>query len=254
MSSGTFDAYAAYYNLLYRDKDYTGEADYIHALMLAHSECTLQILELGCGTGAHAEALVKRGYRVSGVDLSEPMIENARRRVSGIPALSRPQFKKGDLRDYRDSKLYDAVLALFHVMSYQTRDEDLHKAFETASVHLKSGGLFIFDYWHGPGVLSDPPVVRSRVISDEKTKVTRIATPSMLPDANQVDIEFDVTVEIDGQTKHFCETHRMRYLYLPEIQLILTEAGMLHLGTYAWMTIEQAGPQNWYACTVARKI
>jgi SAM-dependent methyltransferase len=254
VSSGAFDAYAAYYDLLYRDKDYAGEADYIHSLMIAHSESALHILELGCGTGAHAEALVKRGYRVSGVDLSERMIENARRRVGGIPAPSRPEFNKGDLRDYRDNNLYDGVLALFHVMSYQTRDEDLRQAFGTASAHLQPGGLFIFDYWHGPGVLSDPPVVRSRVISDEQTRVTRTATPSMRPDANQVDVEFDVTVETGGQTTHFCETHLMRYLFLPEIQLCLVQAGMLHLDTYAWMTSKPAGPQNWYACTVARKI
>jgi SAM-dependent methyltransferase len=254
VSSKTFDAYASYYDLLYRDKDYAGEADYIHALMIAHSEDAKQILELGCGTGAHAEALMKRGYRVSGVDLSERMIENARRRVAGIPGPSRPEFNKGDLRDYRDNKLYDAVLALFHVMSYQTRDEDLRQAFGTASAHLLPGGLFIFDYWHGPGVLSDPPVGRSRVISDEIIRVTRTASPTMLPDANQVDVEFDVTVEADGQSTHFCETHRMRYFFLPEIQLCLAQAGMLHVGTYAWMTSEPVGNQIWYACTVAQKI
>jgi SAM-dependent methyltransferase len=254
VSGKAFDAYAAYYDLLYRDKDYAGEADYIHALMTAHSEGAEQILELGCGTGAHAEALTKRGYQVSGVDLSERMIENARRRVGGITAPSRPEFNKGDLRNYRDNKLYDAVLALFHVMSYQTRDEDLRQAFGTASAHLHSGGLFIFDYWYGPGVLSDPPVVRSRVISDEKTRVTRTATPSMLPDTNQVDVEFDITVEVGGQSKHFCETHNMRYFFLPEIQRCLLQADLLHLGTYAWMTSVPIGPQTWYGCSVARKI
>lgn len=254
MSSKTFDAYAVYYDLLYRDKDYAGEADYIHSLILEHSQAALHILELGCGTGAHAEALVKRGYRVSGVDLSECMIEKARRRAAGIPPQSRPAFNTGDLRDYRDNTLYDAVLALFHVMSYQTRDEDLRHAFGTAAAHLQQGGLFIFDYWYGPGVLSEPPAIRSRVISDDQTRISRTATPSMHTDANQVDVEFDVTVETDGMPENFSETHRMRYLFLPEIQLCLVQAGMLHLGTYAWMTREPAGPQTWYACTVARKI
>ncbi len=252
--SKVFDAYAAYYDLLYRDKDYAAEIDYIHSLIQDHAPNAQQILELGCGTGAHAEALVNRGYRVCGVDLSESMIEIAKRRAMGIPANSMPVFKIGDLREYRDDKLYDAVLALFHVMSYQTRDEDLRKAFETASLHLKQGGLFIFDYWHGPGVLFDPPVIRSRVISNMQTRVTRTATPTMHANINQVDVEFDILVENGSQPVHISEFHEMRYLFLNEIQLHLKEACFQHLSTFTWMTSEPVDSKTWYACTIARKI
>lgn len=252
--SRVFDAYAAYYDLLYRDKDYAGEVGYIHSLLHGHVPDTRHVLELGYGTGAHAEALVKCGYRVTGVDISERMIEQARRRAAGNPTESKPDFNVGDLRDYRDIKRYDAVLALFHVMSYQTNDKDLRQAFETAATHLLQNGLFVFDYWHGPGVLSDPPSVRSRVMSDEHTRVTRTSTPTMYADSNIVDVEFDILVENDGQPMHFSETHRMRYLFQPEIHRYLEQAGLQHLRTYAWMASEPAGPQTWYACTVARKL
>ena len=50
-----FDTYARYYDLLYRDKDYAGEAAYVASHIRQHAPEAARILELGCGTGAHAE-------------------------------------------------------------------------------------------------------------------------------------------------------------------------------------------------------
>ncbi|HEY2400385.1 MAG TPA: class I SAM-dependent methyltransferase, partial [Steroidobacteraceae bacterium] len=57
-----FDAYAAYYDLLYRDKDYPGEARYVQSLLRRHGVSDGDLLELGCGTGRHAEQLVRLGF------------------------------------------------------------------------------------------------------------------------------------------------------------------------------------------------
>jgi methylase of polypeptide subunit release factors len=63
-----FGAYARYYDLLYRDKDYAAEAQYVHRLIQSHALGARSILELGCGTGAHAVLLAGEGYRIHGVD------------------------------------------------------------------------------------------------------------------------------------------------------------------------------------------
>ena len=80
---GVFDAYAAYYDLLYRDKDYAGEAAYVHGLIRRYAPGARDILELGCGTGRHAEALMDLGFRVTGVDRSGEMVARARERAAG---------------------------------------------------------------------------------------------------------------------------------------------------------------------------
>ena len=154
-----FDAYAAYYDLLYRDKDYAGEAAYVQGLIRRHAPGARHILELGCGTGRHADALTNLGFRVTGVDRSGEMVARARERAVGRQDL---QFMEGDLRDFRSGRKYEVVLALFHVMSYQTENADLAAAFTTAAEHLAPGGIFIFDCWYGPGVLTDPPTTRVR--------------------------------------------------------------------------------------------
>ena len=79
---------------------------------------------------------------------------------------------------YKD-KQYDAVISLFHVMSYQNTNEDILSAMKSARSSLNSGGLFPFDVWYGPGVLSDRPQVRVKEVQDDKYQLIRIAKPVM---------------------------------------------------------------------------
>jgi SAM-dependent methyltransferase len=82
----TFDLYAAYYDLLYRDKDYSEEVDYVNSLILAHRGVQeLSILELGCGTGGHATYLAKSGQTVYGIDVSPQMVKKAKDNLVNIP-------------------------------------------------------------------------------------------------------------------------------------------------------------------------
>ncbi len=74
----TFGNYSRYYNLLYKDKDYRGEAGFIHDLIRKYSPEAKTILDLGCGTGRHDLLLAKKGYAITGVDMSEEMLLIAR--------------------------------------------------------------------------------------------------------------------------------------------------------------------------------
>ncbi|HEY4744175.1 MAG TPA: class I SAM-dependent methyltransferase, partial [Desulfuromonadaceae bacterium] len=155
----TFDQYARYYDLLYRDKDYAAEADFVAGLLLAHAPEARTLLELGCGTGRHAEFLARQGFAVHGVDRSEGMLADAGRRRENLPddVRGRLAFSPGDARDVRLGRHFDAVVSLFHVMSYMAEGRDLEHAFATARAHLAPGGVFLFDFWYGPAVLSDRP-------------------------------------------------------------------------------------------------
>jgi ubiquinone/menaquinone biosynthesis C-methylase UbiE len=79
-----FSNYARYYDLLYQDKDYAGEANFIHGLIQKHTPNVRKIQELGCGTGKHAELFFKMGYEVLGIDISYDMLEAANRRLGGL--------------------------------------------------------------------------------------------------------------------------------------------------------------------------
>ncbi len=249
--NGVFNAYAAYYDLLYKDKDYAGETNYIQQLLQHFAPNAIDILEMGCGTGGHAAQLASLNYHVTGVDMSHEMLARAETRVSTIVGEFRPQFVLSDLREYVSDQTFDVVLALFHVISYQTSNKDLIKAFSTAAKHLRPDGKLIFDFWYGPGVLNDPPTVRVRRMESEDVRVTRIAEPAIDINANLVDVKFDVRVEHAEQHIQLQENHLMRYLFAPELDMLLSMAGLKRVELYQWNTMQPPEQHTWYACIVA---
>jgi SAM-dependent methyltransferase len=252
-----FDAYAAYYDLLYRDKDYAGEAAYVHGLLQRHAPGVRDVLELGCGTGGHAVEMARYGYNITGVDLSSAMVERAEARTAALPPgtfsgpTPRPRFTQGDLRDYSDGRQYGAVLALFHVMSYQTTNADLRAAMANAAANLAPDGVLVFDCWYGPGVLTDPPVRRVRRLQGDEVTITRIAEPAHFPNENRVDVHYEVLVEGPTGAETIRETHPMRYLFVPEIDLLLESAGMNRLEAEEWVTGADPAISTWNICIVA---
>ena len=251
-----FAGYSRYYDLLYRDKDYVGEAGYVHDLLRQHAPGARSLVEIGCGTGAHAAQLASLGYDVVGVDMSEGMLAAAEARRRDLPAMRAEQirFSAGDARSVRLGRRFDAVISLFHVMSYQTSNDDLSAAFATAGEHLEPGGVFIFDCWYGPGVLTERPSVTVKRLSDEAIEVTRVAEPVMHVAQNLVDVNYSVTIadRITGRVETIHETHRMRYLFTPEIAMLLHAAGMTLVESREWMTDRAPGLHSWAACFVAR--
>lgn len=68
--SQVFNACSTYYDLLYKDKDYAGEAQYVLRLIQAHAPAAKTIFKLGCGTGMHAVLLDREEYSICGIDRS----------------------------------------------------------------------------------------------------------------------------------------------------------------------------------------
>jgi len=229
-----FGSYSRYYDLLYRDKDYVSEAGYVRSLIQQYRPSASSLLDLGCGTGRHALLLAEMGYRVSGVDLSETMLASAQERLRlrsaglGQSAFVPPQFVRGDVRSIRLGSKFDVVVSLFHVMSYQIENEDLQGALATIREHLVPGGLFVFDCWYGPAVLSDRPQVRIRRLEDDAISVTRCAEPVLHANSNVVDVNYHVFIrdKATQQVDELKDAHRMRYLFAPEVQLLLEAAGL----------------------------
>ena len=246
--SRIFDAYARYYDLLYRDKDYATEAAYVAAQIRKSAPAARRILELGCGTGAHAEHLAHLGYTVRGVDRSATMLAGAEERKAALPAevAARLSFSLGDVRSARTGESYDAVISLFHVMSYQTTDANLAAAFKTAAAHLQPGGIFLFDFWYGPAVLTQRPDTRVRRLADGEIEVTRIAEPVMRPGENRVDVNYTVFVKqkATGTISEITETHAMRYLFLPELER-LRQGRFAQCESCAWMSDAPLDTQSW---------
>lgn len=254
-STTVFANYARYYDLLYRDKDYAAEAEYVACLIRKFHPSARSILELGSGTGIHASLLAKKGFTVHGIERSPEMLVRSQTLADNQnTGGDRLTFTAGDIREARLNKIFDVVISLFHVISYQTSNEDVQAAFETARHHLKPGGIFIFDAWYGPAVLTERPAVRIKKMADEKIEVTRLAEPVLHPNENLVDVNYHVFVRdhATGAVKELQETHVMRYFFKPEIELIASHNGLKILNSEEWLTGKPIGPDTWSACLVLK--
>lgn len=251
-----FENYALYYDFLYQDKNYELEADYVDCLIKKYSKDAKSILELGSGTGKHAILLAQKGYEVVGVDISENMVKQAQVRVLENKDLKdKTSFFCADIRSLNLNKKFDAVISLFHVVSYQTTNQDLKKTFAVAKNHLNEEGLFIFDCWYGPAVLTCKPETRIKRFENEKVQITRLAEPKIYANENCVDVNYQIYLHDKDkkQTCEFKETHTMRYLFKPEIELLLEQNGLKLLGFEEWESGKEPGFDSWGVCFVCKK-
>ncbi|EMG38421.1 Methyltransferase domain containing protein [Desulfocurvibacter africanus PCS] len=252
-----FGDYARYYNVLYQDKDYAGEAAYILQCLRACGCIPSTLLDLGCGTGRHALEMARRGIAVTGVDLSETMLQIGRRCISqhgathGAPL---PELLHGDARTVRLGRRFDAVTSLFHVMSYHNTEEAALDALLTAKAHLGQDGVFLFDFWYGPGVMLDPPAERDRRMEDAHTIIERHARPVHRIHDNLVEVHYSIRL-IDKasrtQTK-LEEMHPMRYWFLPELRHLARSAGMAVVAEGAWLQESLPATAPWNAWMALR--
>jgi SAM-dependent methyltransferase len=249
--------HAEYYDLFYRDKPYREEADYVAGLIRHRSVTAKTILDLGCGTGLRCLELARIGYQVSGLDRSPAMLELARQHLSeatDIPA-SAVQFLTGEVTSFRATDPVDAVISLFHVFSYLTTTEALRQAVECAFANLNSGGVFLFDYWHGPGVLKDPPAFRKKVAENGALHVVRTSVPTHFTEQHLVELRLSLHLtEKPTMTSYDVEeSYTLRYWFLDELERALRISGFKDIQHYAWMTERAPAPESWQAVTIALK-
>ena len=247
---GIFEEYSEYYDALYGNKDYSGETAYVVNLIQAYRPGSVLLLDLGCGTGKHLALFREAGFDVKGIDLSEKMIRLAKERNPSIP------FETGDARTIRLVNRFDVVTSLFHVASYQNTEEDLSSLFRSACFHLYKGGVFIFDVWHAPAVLSDGPQKRIKEVETSLWQIVRNTEPVVYPVRNVIDVKFtfDIYNKKDGIRRNIKEVHSMRYWYPIEIKSNLENEGFRLLKVEEWMTGNPVSEKTWYVTYVAEKL
>jgi SAM-dependent methyltransferase len=208
-----------------------------------------RVLDLGCGTGRHAEQLIRRGYEVVGVDASEAMLEAARARLPGAT------FVDGDIKSVSLEAEFDAALLMFAVLGYQLSNADVLAALGTARRHMRAGGVLFFDVWYGPAVLAQRPTDRVRVQTvGGNERVLRMATPALDTRAHACTVQYHVwRLSGDRVLEEASEQHRMRYFFPLELELLLQCAGfdLLRLGGFPDLD-EEPSESTWNVAVIAR--
>lgn len=248
------ETYSQYYDLLYQDKNYHDEVDFINNLIAQVSGCRSKtILDMGCGTGKHAELFVKKGYAVHGIDVSSEMLKIAEKRRHGVE--DKLSFSKSNINELNLNNKFDVVVSLFHVINYQNSNQDLINTFKKAKQHLLKDGLFIFDFWYGPAVLTDLPSTRIKRLKNNTINVTRLAEPEIYPQDNIVEVDYDIFIENNnGKVDRKSEKHKIRYLFDTELEIICNQVGFDVKYKSQWMTNKKPSFDSWNVVWVVKNL
>lgn len=181
------------------------------------------ILDLGCGRGRHSIALAKKGYKVTGIDLSPRAIEIAQIRAAE-ESLDDVHFEVRDMRVPLHQQ-FDAIVNLFTTFGYFETDEENASVFDSMVQMLKPGGRFIMDYLNAPVVKKNLKSHEHGSMNEVEYQITRYIEDDMVFKK----IEFVDTAQ-NGAKHTFTERVKLYSLHWFRTQL---EKRNLHLtGTY----------------------
>lgn len=176
------------------------------------------ILDLACGHGRHAMALAKRGYRVTGQDLSETFLERAR--SDAAAARVDVRWVRGDMRSIPFEDEFDVVINVFTAFGYLESDAEDLKVLREVRKALEPGGRFLIEYIHHAGLLREY----------REANVERRDDGLVLVDEGRFDLlsgrnEVRTTMLFpDGRrTEH---RHSVRVYALTELTCMLAEGGL----------------------------
>lgn len=103
------------------------------------------VVELGVGDGRIAVAAASRGRSVIGVDLSQAMLEQCRRRAERAGVLDRLTLLNGDFRNFQLDQPAGLIALPYHSLGHLVALDDKRRAIAQVFSQLRPGGRFVFD-------------------------------------------------------------------------------------------------------------
>lgn len=209
-----FSEYAKFYDLIYKDKPYKKEANFVYKW--ANKPKT--ILELGGGTGKHAKYW-KNKAQVESIEQSKEMayLNDCVSYISDIRTFN-----------YYTLPKVDAVFAMFNVVGYADLIYYMNK------LPIKKGGYFIFDCWDGGMIETEPPTYNCKTFGN----IDRLIVPIITKYSPYLKLQ--ITIVKDNKPI-LTEDHIVRSYFQDEIEE-LCRVGNFEL----WEKKDEKGWTSWY--------
>jgi SAM-dependent methyltransferase len=168
----------------------------------------------------------------------------------------RVTLRRADIRKVRLKDRFDAVLVMFAVLGYQLTDVDVKEALQTVRYHLRPGGLFVFDVWHGPAVLAERPSQRVKVIRNKTERLIRVTSGELDEENDICTVSYELW-HLKGKrvAAEIRERHRMRYFFPDKLSRQLAAAGLEPIRFSAFPTLDvEPSEATWNVIGVARAV
>lgn len=235
---------AAVYDRL-SDVDYTNWADFLEGVFAQNGVSPgSRVMDLACGTGSMTLELAKRGYKVSGVDLSAEMLTVAEEKLRPFAV---PLYR-ADMRSMPNFGQFDTVVCLCDSLNYLSNVPELRTVL--SGLQAMKPRLLIFDL-NTTYYLAE--VLGNNFFHHVDEEVAYIWENSYDSEANlcEMDITFFLRQKGNLYTR-FEEVHHERAFSLTEVNEVLGQTGWELVQVFNGYRAESAKPDSWRWLFVAR--
>jgi len=125
-----------------------------------------KILDMACGAGRHSIILAKQGFNVTGIDLSENLLSEAKKNASEEKLTIK--FIKSDIREFNTEDRFNLILNLFTSFGYFNKEEDNFLVLQKAFEFLEKSGFFILDFFNKNYLLKNLIPLTEEIQEDKK--------------------------------------------------------------------------------------
>ena len=239
---GAYEALAASYDRLTNDVDYEATVDFYYEILKQEALKPRTAVDLACGTGSVTEILARKGYEVTGVDMSEEMLTEAMAKVMDME--QPPRFVCQRLQELYLPRAVDMAVCALDSLDYVTDPADCAEAIRRVYKALNPGGIFIFD-------VNTPEKLRAmdgQVFLDEDEDVYCVWRGEFDEETNICSYGMDLFQRKGNLWERSFEEH-CEYAYSAD-QLVgyLRSAGFTHIRVYGDRRLEapKEGEQRIY--------
>lgn len=215
-----FSESAELYDLIYsRIKDYPAEARQVADLLGRVPARGRTILDVACGTGAHAYHLAAHhGFEVDGLDLDPALVRIARaKHPTG-------QFYEGDMVDFHLDRRYDAVACLGSSIGYVRTLPQVRRALECFREHIADDGVVIVEPWLTPEAMQ-PGYTNTRTVEVPGLRIVRVSHTEV--DGRLSRLRFDYEIEEPEGNRRAREVHELGLFTTDEMLRSFEAAGLV---------------------------
>jgi SAM-dependent methyltransferase len=193
------------------------------------------VLELGSGTGRVLLPLAGEGHRVTGLDLSEAMLERCRGKLARLPVEERERVRlvQGDMTNFDLGELFPLVVIPFRPFQHLLEVEQQVACLRAVHRHLPEKGRLVLDMFHtdprrtyDPAYLEESAPMPEFVLSDGRRVVMRdrVRAYHRAVQRNDFEFLFDVTWP-DGRRERLVHQDSLRYFFRYEMEHLLARCG-----------------------------
>ena len=243
-----YTSFAEVYDQLMGNVNYERWADMYREILSCMGVGGGKVCECACGTAGLTIPLQKRGYQMTGVDLSQEMLwigaQKARKMGLGIP------FVQQDMRQLHLHRQMDAVIATCDGVNYLLEDKDLLAFFTAAWKALRPGGVLAFDVstpWKLEMLRGD------QIICEDRPEVTYMWQNRFDKARGLLDMHLCIFCrQKDGSYRRIDEEQRQRAHTQENLRALLHGVGYTDVRIYGNSRLEapRADEQRWHIAAI----